>query len=97
MGRELTEELRIKICVVTVPEDHEEDLKKPRSKRPLTRRFSFCCPISALTWSLICESPGMPASEIAMPPLPKICRFIPYSELKKEVEPIGRRMRYMKT
>lgn len=30
------------------------------------------------------------------PPLPKICRFIPYSELKKEVEQIGNRMRYMK-
>lgn len=30
------------------------------------------------------------------PPLPKICRFIPYSELKKEVEQIGSRMRYMK-
>jgi len=30
------------------------------------------------------------------PPLPKICRFIPYSELKKKVEQIGNRMRYMK-
>ncbi len=30
------------------------------------------------------------------PPLPKICRFIPYSELKKEVEQIGNRIRYMK-
>jgi predicted RNA-binding protein len=30
------------------------------------------------------------------PPLPKICRFIPYMELKKEVEQIGNRMRYMK-
>jgi hypothetical protein len=30
------------------------------------------------------------------PPLLKICRFIPYSELKKEVEQIGSRMRYMK-
>jgi predicted RNA-binding protein len=30
------------------------------------------------------------------PPLPKICRFIPYSELKREVEQIGNRMRYMK-
>jgi predicted RNA-binding protein len=30
------------------------------------------------------------------PPLPKICRFIPYSELKTEVEQIGSRMRYMK-
>ena len=30
------------------------------------------------------------------PPLPKICRFIPYSELEKEVEQIGSRMRYMK-
>ncbi|HPS92830.1 MAG TPA: hypothetical protein PKV33_11780 [Methanothrix sp.] len=30
------------------------------------------------------------------PPLPKICRFIPYSELKNEVEQIGSRMRYMK-
>ena len=30
------------------------------------------------------------------PPLPKICRFIPYLELKKEVEQIGNRMRYMK-
>ncbi len=30
------------------------------------------------------------------PPLPKICRFIPYSELKREVEQIGSRMRYMK-
>lgn len=30
------------------------------------------------------------------PPLPKICRFIPYSELKKEVEQIGSRIRYMR-
>jgi hypothetical protein len=30
------------------------------------------------------------------PPLPKICRFIPYSKLKKKVEQIGNRMRYMK-
>jgi predicted RNA-binding protein len=30
------------------------------------------------------------------PPLPKICRFIPYSDLKKEVEQIGGRIRYMK-
>lgn len=30
------------------------------------------------------------------PPLQKICRFIPYLELKKEVEQIGSRMRYMK-
>lgn len=30
------------------------------------------------------------------PPLPKICRFIPYSELKKEIEQIGGRIRYMK-
>jgi hypothetical protein len=30
------------------------------------------------------------------PPLPKICRFIPYSDLKKEVEQIGSGMRYMK-
>lgn len=30
------------------------------------------------------------------PPLPKICRFIPYSELKKEIEQIWGRIRYMK-
>ena len=30
------------------------------------------------------------------PPLPKICRFIPYSELLKEIEQIGSRIRYMK-
>jgi hypothetical protein len=30
------------------------------------------------------------------PPLPKICRFIPYSELKREIEQIGGRIRYMK-
>jgi predicted RNA-binding protein len=30
------------------------------------------------------------------PPLKKLCRFIPYSELKKEVEQIGSRIRYMK-
>lgn len=28
--------------------------------------------------------------------LPKICKFIPYSELKKEVEQIGRRVQYLK-
>jgi len=28
------------------------------------------------------------------PPLPKICKFIPYSQLKKEVEQIGYRARY---
>ena len=30
------------------------------------------------------------------PPLPKIYRFIPYSEFKREVEQIGSRMRYIK-
>jgi hypothetical protein len=30
------------------------------------------------------------------PPLPKFCRFIPYSELKKEIKQIGDRMRYTK-
>ena len=30
------------------------------------------------------------------PPLPKICKFIPYSELKKEIEQIGVRVRYMR-
>ena len=30
------------------------------------------------------------------PPLPKICKFIPYSELKKEVEKIGSRVKYIK-
>lgn len=30
------------------------------------------------------------------PPLPKICKFIPYSELKKEIREIGYRMSYMK-
>lgn len=30
------------------------------------------------------------------PPLPKICKFISYSELKKEVEQIGDKVRYMK-
>jgi len=30
------------------------------------------------------------------PPLPKICKFIPYSQLKKEVERLGHRVRYMK-
>jgi len=30
------------------------------------------------------------------PPLPKICKFIPYSELKKEMETIGYRVSYMK-
>jgi predicted RNA-binding protein len=29
------------------------------------------------------------------PPLPKICKFIPYSQLKKEVEQVGYRIRYM--
>ena len=30
------------------------------------------------------------------PPLPKICKFISYSELKKEIEQIGDRAKYMK-
>lgn len=30
------------------------------------------------------------------PSLPKICKFIPYSQLKKEIEQIGYRVRYMK-
>jgi predicted RNA-binding protein len=30
------------------------------------------------------------------PSLPKICKFIPYSELKSEIEQIGYRIRYMK-
>lgn len=30
------------------------------------------------------------------PPLPKICRFIPYSQLMKEIEQIGYRVRYIK-
>ena len=30
------------------------------------------------------------------PPLPRICKFIPYSELKKELERIGHSLRYMK-
>ncbi|MCG2723053.1 MAG: hypothetical protein L6290_13730 [Thermodesulfovibrionales bacterium] len=30
------------------------------------------------------------------PPLPKICKFIPYSQLKKEIEAIGERIKYMK-
>jgi hypothetical protein len=30
------------------------------------------------------------------PPLPKICKFIPYSELVKEIEEIGPRVHYMK-
>ena len=29
------------------------------------------------------------------PPLPKICKFISYSQLKKEIEQIGYRVRYM--
>jgi hypothetical protein len=30
------------------------------------------------------------------PPLPKICRFIPYSELTREIEQIGSRVKYLK-
>ncbi len=30
------------------------------------------------------------------PPLPKICRFIPYSALKSEIEKVGHRIKYMK-
>jgi len=30
------------------------------------------------------------------PPLPKICKFIPYSVLLKEMEEIGQRVRYMR-
>lgn len=30
------------------------------------------------------------------PPLPKICKFIPYSKLKKEIKQIGAKMRFMK-
>jgi predicted RNA-binding protein len=30
------------------------------------------------------------------PPLPKVCKFIPYSELKKEIGIVGHRARYMK-
>ena len=30
------------------------------------------------------------------PPLPKICRFIPYSELKKKIKQVGDDMRFMK-
>jgi hypothetical protein len=30
------------------------------------------------------------------PPLPKICRFIPYSELQREIEQIGSRVKYLK-
>jgi len=30
------------------------------------------------------------------PPLPKICRFIPYSKLKKEIDSLGARARFMK-
>jgi predicted RNA-binding protein len=30
------------------------------------------------------------------PPLPKICKYIPYSQLKKEIEEIGDKIRYMK-
>jgi len=30
------------------------------------------------------------------PPLPKICRFIPYSGLKSEIEKVGHRIKYMK-
>ena len=30
------------------------------------------------------------------PPLPKICKFIPYSELKREIEQIGARVRFMR-
>lgn len=30
------------------------------------------------------------------PPLPKICKFIPYSQLKKEIDKIGDRVRYLK-
>ncbi len=37
-----------------------------------------------------------PAFARLKPPLPKICRFIPYLELKKEVEQIGNRIRYMR-
>ena len=30
------------------------------------------------------------------PPLPKICRFIPYSKLKQEIQQIGTKVKYMK-
>jgi hypothetical protein len=30
------------------------------------------------------------------PPLPKICRFIPYSMLKREIQQIGSKVRYLK-
>lgn len=30
------------------------------------------------------------------PPLPKICKFIPYSELKREIQQIGSRIRFMR-
>ncbi len=30
------------------------------------------------------------------PPLPKICRFIPYSRLKKEIASLGPRVKFMK-
>jgi len=30
------------------------------------------------------------------PPLPKICKFIPYSELKREIEQLGHRVTYLK-
>ena len=37
-----------------------------------------------------------PACARLKPPLPKIGQFIPYLELKKEVEQIGNRIRYMR-
>lgn len=42
------------------------------------------------------EEVNRPTFARLKPPLPKICKFIPYSELKKEVEKIGDKVHYMK-
>ena len=37
-----------------------------------------------------------PTSAKLKPPLPQICRFIPYSKLKKEILQIGSKVKYLK-
>ncbi len=47
-------------------------------------------------WEKVFNEINRPTFAKLKPPLPKICKFIPYSELKREIDQIGYRVRYMK-
>ena len=52
--------------------------------------------LDAKTLEKVKEEINRPTFAKLKPPLPKICRYISYSQLKKEIDETGERIQYMK-